>query len=143
MKLVLIRHGLQSRLPSENDLTIEGLHQAVKLGEELVATKINAIYCSPAPRCEQTMDEILRIREDDLPIHFSRLIGPKMKDEPYEKLKSRINLFLDDLKYDYKDEETVVVISHLKPLQMMMVLINGEKKNFDYGEMVSFDYAQD
>jgi broad specificity phosphatase PhoE len=143
MKLILIRHGLQSRLPGEDDLTIEGLHQAVKLGEELAATKINAIYCSPAPRCEQTMDEILRVREDEIAVCFSSLLGPKLKKDGYEKLKSRLNLFLDDLKYDHQDNETVVIISHLKPIQMIILLLTGEKAELKHGEMRSFDCAQD
>jgi broad specificity phosphatase PhoE len=136
MKIILIRHGAQSKLSEDNSLTVQGLHQAVKLADELAATKINAIYCSPAARCEQTMDEILRVREDDITIHFSILIGPKLKKEPYEKLKSRINLFLDDLKYDHKDDEIVSIFSHLRPIQMALFLLTGEKKIIDHGEMV-------
>ena len=103
MKLILIRHGESARnLPtgrqvlveSDNNLTVKGVHQAIEAGAKLLREKISAIYCSQTPRCIQTMDEILRIRDDSFPIHFTRLVGPKKKLESYEKLKARIELFM-------------------------------------------------
>jgi broad specificity phosphatase PhoE len=148
MKLILIRHGESARnrgyevTDEENNLTAAGVQQAVKIGQILLEQKIDAIYCSPAPRCEQTLNEILRNREDEMPIHFSKLIGPKIKSEEYEKLKARVNLFLDDLKYDHEKEETVVIISHQLVLAMVIFLINGEPKKFENGEVVEIDYSK-
>lgn len=140
MKLILIRHGESARNAGvyvsgeENSLTIKGVKQAVHLGEELAETHIDTIYCSHAARCEQTMDEILRNRDDEIAIHFTRLVEPKTKKEELTKLKARAELFIDDLQYDHEETETVVVISHLMPLQMMTYLLTGKKKLFENGE---------
>ena len=141
MKLILIRHGESARnrgyevASEENNLTTKGVEEAVKIGDDLLEQKIDTIYCSPAPRCEQTLNEILRKREDEIPIHFSKLIGPKIKTEDYEKLKARVVLFLDDLKHDHQREETVVVISHQLVIAMMMLLLTEKTKNLDNGEL--------
>jgi broad specificity phosphatase PhoE len=141
MKLILIRHGESARnrgyevLGEENNLTVVGVKQAVEVGAELAPKKISAIYCSQTPRCEQTMDEILRIRDDSFPIHFSRLLGPKMKSENYEKLKARVELFLDDLKYDHSEEDIVVVISHQMTISMALFLIEGKQEKLANGEI--------
>ncbi len=140
MKLILIRHGESAHnrgykvASSENNLTPIGVQQAIRLGAELKNTKIDVIYCSPALRCEQTLDEILRIRNDDMGIHLTNLIGPKLKQENFEKLKARIGLFLDDLKYDHKENETVVIVSHLLPIEMMTYLIIKDKRRLENGE---------
>ena len=141
MKLILVRHGESARnrgyevAGEENNLTAVGVKQAIEVGAMLAHEKISAIYCSQTPRCEQTMDEILRIRDDSFPIHFTRLIGPKMKSENYEKLKMRTELFLDDLKYDHKEGETVVVISHQMVISMALFLINGKQEKIGNGEI--------
>lgn len=150
MKIIFIRHGESARnrgceVPDEeNNLTAKGVSQAIEIGAKLAPIKINAIYCSKTPRCEQTMDEILRVRDDNFPIHFSRLIGPKIKKESYEKLKARVELFLDDLKYDHKKNETVVVISHSLPISMALFLINGKQEKTGNGEIkeVTVNYSK-
>jgi broad specificity phosphatase PhoE len=123
----------------ENNLTTKGVEQAVKIGEELKEQKIETIYCSPAPRCVQTLDEILRVREDKMPIHLTSLVGPKLKKENYEKLKARVKLFLDDLEYDHKKTDTVVVISHQAVIGMIIHLVIGEPKKMENGEMMEIE----
>jgi broad specificity phosphatase PhoE len=141
MKLILIRHGESARnrgyevADEENNLTTVGVAQGVKIGEELLEQKLDAIYCSPAPRCEQTLNEILRNRDDEMVIRFSRLLGPKIRKEEYEKLKARVNLFLDDLKHEHKKEETIVVISHQLVLVMIILLVTKEVKKMANGEL--------
>jgi broad specificity phosphatase PhoE len=148
MKLILIRHGESAKnrgyevSDEENFLTAKGVEQAMKLGTDLLGLKIDAIYCSSAPRCEQTLDEILRNREDEMPIHFSPLIPPKLRTEKYEKLKARVELFLNDLKYDHKNEETVAVISHQLVLAMMILKLKQEPRRIGNGEMVVIDYSK-
>jgi broad specificity phosphatase PhoE len=145
MKLILVRHGESAHnrgykvAGEENNLTAIGVQQAIRVGGELAKIKINAIYCSPTPRCEQTLDEILRIRDDDMGIHFTSLVGPKLKKENYEKLKARIELFIDDLRYDHEKGETVVVISHLLPIEMFMYVLTGDKRQLENGEMVEVE----
>ncbi len=146
MKLILVRHGESARnrgyrvLKPDNNITTEGVKQAIKLAKKLKKVKIEAIYCSPAPRCEQTMDEILRVRNGEINIHFTRLIGPKRKKENFEHLKTRIELFMDDLAYDHQDGETVMVISHRLPIEMITYLL-GNRKKIGNGEMVEVKIA--
>ena len=146
MKLILIRHGESARnrglIDEENNLTAKGVQQAIAIGAKLAPMKISAIYCSQTPRCEQTMDEILRIRDDNFPIHFTSLVGPKLKKENYEKLKSRMELFLDDLKYDHEDNETVVMISHQLPISMALFLTQGKQNKLENGEIIKIDVTR-
>lgn len=135
MKLILVRHGEYF----EDSLTIKGVKQAVEAAAKLAEHKIDTMYCSPAKRCEQTMDEILRIRSDNFPIHFSSLIGPKMKKESLTKLKSRVELFLDDLKYDQEENETVLIVSHQLVLAMVILQLTGKTKMILNGEIVQID----
>ena len=139
MKLILVRHGETF----EGDLTIKGAKQAVAAGELLFDKKINAMYCSVAERCKQTMEEILRNRSDDMALHMSSLLAPKMKSENYEHLKNRVTLFLDDLKYDHEDSETVVIVSHQLVLAMMILQLTGKTKKLEYGEVEEIEYKKD
>lgn len=142
MKLILVRHGESAHnrgykvAGDENNLTAIGVQQAIRVGAELSKIKIDAIYCSPKPRCIQTLDEILRIREDNMGIHLTGLVGPKKKKENFEKLKARIELFIDDLKYDHKENETVVIISHRVAIGMLLHLLTNDKRDLENGEMV-------
>jgi len=141
MKLILVRHGESAKnvgldvLGGDNNLTLKGVHQAIAVGKKLVEQKIDTIYCSPSERCVQTMDEILRLREDNFPIHLTKLVGPKTSKEQYEKMKARVELFLDDLKYEHQENETVVVISHQLVLAMMILQLTGETRRMENGEM--------
>lgn len=74
-----------------------------------------------------------------MPIHLTSLVGPKHKRENYEKLKARIELFLDDVKFDHKQGETILVVSHLLAIQMMTYLITGTKRRLENGEMVEIE----
>jgi broad specificity phosphatase PhoE len=67
------------------------------------------------------------------------LVGPKLKSENYEKLKARVELFLDDLRYDHEDNETIVIVSHLLSVQMMTFLITDNKRRLENGEMVEVE----
>ncbi len=141
MKLMLVRHGESARnrgyevSNQDNNLTAEGVSQAIELAKLLAKKKIDAIYCSPAARCQQTLEEILRIRIDKIPIHMCKLVGQKIKSESFEKLKRRVVGFVDDLKYDHKDSETVLIIGHQLSLGMTTYVINGKIKVFKNGEL--------
>ena len=141
MKLILVRHGESARnrgyqvADADNNLTAEGVRQAIRLAEELSGTKIDAIYCSSSARCRQTLDEILRLRDDLMPIHISKLVGPKLKKEGFEQLQRRIEIFVDDLKYEHTTEETILIISHQMPLRMMVYMTQKKDKRFENAEL--------
>src|SRR3989339_303201 len=104
MKLILVRHGESARnrgypvSAKENNLTTVGVGQAVEAARILAKKNFDVVYCSPAARCEQTLDEILRVKDEGKTIHICALIGPKRKKEKLVDLKRRIELFVDDLK---------------------------------------------
>lgn len=145
MKLILVRHGESAHnrgykvAGDENNLTAAGVAQAIKLGENLKDEKINAIYCSPKPRCVQTLDEILRVRDDDMPIHLTSLVNHKKKKENYEDLKDRVELFLDDLRYDHEPTDTILIISHLSTIEMISYLQTDNKRRLENGQMVEIE----
>jgi len=148
MKLILIRHGESAHnrgykvASDENNLTATGVAQAIKLGEILKDHKINAIYCSPKPRCIQTLDEILRVRDDDMPIHLTSLVNHKKKKENYEDLKDRVELFLDDLRHDHEPDEVILVISHLTTIEMISYLQTDNKRRLENGQMVEVELKE-
>ena len=145
MKLILIRHGESAHNRGykvagiENNLTAAGVQQAIKAGEAIRERKIDGIYCSSKPRCIQTLDEILRLRDDNMPIHLTSLVGPKKKKENYEKLKARVELFLDDLRYDHEDSDTVVIVGHLMSIQMITFLLTDNKRRLENGQIMEVE----
>lgn len=148
MKLILVRHGESAHnrgykvASEENNLTAIGVAQSIKLGEQLKDVKVTTVYCSPKPRCIQTLDEILRVRDDDMPIHLTSLVGQKKRSENYEDLKDRVELFLDDLRYDHKPNETILVISHLSTIEMISYLQTDNKRRLENGEMVEVEMKE-
>ncbi len=141
MKLILVRHGESARnrgykvRAEENNLTAQGVGQAVETAKKLIRKQIGVIYCSPTNRCEQTLDEILRVKDDSQSIYMCQLIAPKTKKEKFEGVKRRVTRFVDDVKHDHKDSETILIISHKIVLAMITYVISGEKKEFGNGEL--------
>ena len=141
MKLLLLRHGqsggnvgLKGKDEFDN-LTLRGVKQAEEAGGKLKKRKISAIYCSTAKRCEQTLDEILKVHDAMVPIHISRLIRPKMKKESWGKVQRRVKLFLADLECETEETDTVVVISHLPIIKMFAYEIEGKTEFWENGEV--------
>jgi len=118
-----------------DNLTLRGVKQAEKAGKKLKNRKIKIIYCSPAGRCVQTLDEIMEVKKSQLPAGLSRLIKPKLKKENLEDLKKRVALFLEDLKCELEEDEKALVISHLPVLKMFNYLLEKKTKHFENGEM--------
>ena len=148
MKLILVRHGESAHnrgykvAGDENNLTAVGVVQAIKLAENLKDQKFSAVYCSPKPRCVQTLDEILRVRDDDMPIHLTSLVNHKKRSENYEDLKDRVELFLDDLRFDHKPDDTILIISHLTTIEMISYLQTDNKRRLENGQMVEVELSE-
>lgn len=145
MKLILIRHAesLKNagiwRKGLKNGLSQDGEKQAKELAVRLKNEKIDCVYCSPTVRCRQTLEEILKIRDDEMPIHMSKLISQKRVDEDLDFFGKKINLFLDDLKYDHNDNEVVMVISHLLTLGVVLNLLKEKVRMLENGEAVEVE----
>ncbi|MCL4384173.1 histidine phosphatase family protein [Patescibacteria group bacterium] len=139
MKLILVRHG-------EKDLngllTEKGKVQAQKVGNFLADQKITAVYCSTVGRCEQTLTEIIKNREDDLDIRFSRLIALKTKSEEYSELNQRVSRFVEDLYLEHGEEDTVVVISHNLVIRMFVYYLTKEEAVIDEASVTIFDISK-
>lgn len=134
MKLILLRHGESqvnagNKKAGENNLTAKGRRQMAVAVKQLVGQKIEAIYCSPTLRCQESMEEILRGRGREIQVCFSKLLKPKLKEESLEELKARIEMFYDDLLVEFEGEETVLVVGHRMPLKMFVYQLTG--KNVD------------
>src|SRR3989339_1804616 len=98
MKIILVRHaeslknaGLWQR-GTKNRLSQNGEKQAKELAEKLKNRKIDCIYCSPTIRCKQTLEEILKIRDDEMLIHLSKLIDQKRIDEDMDFFQKKVGL---------------------------------------------------
>ena len=149
MKIILVRHaeslknaGLWQR-GTKNRLSQNGEKQAKELAEKLKNRKIDCIYCSPTIRCKQTLEEILKIRDDEMLIHLSKLIDQKRIDENMDFFQKKVGLFLDDLKYDHSEEDVVLVISHMMTLGTMLNLLKKESRILENGEIVEIEVKKD
>lgn len=138
MKIILVRHGESQantgNWAEENNLTKKGKQQAKKLAVELAQERFDQIYCSNTKRCIETMETILEGRKEYINISFSKLISPKKKKEDCEKLKERIKIFVEDLKYDLRDE-TVMIISHQLVIRMFLLEMMGKDEVLKNGEV--------
>lgn len=132
MKLILVRHGESeanvglTQITGTNGLTEKGKEQARQAAKKIMDEKIDAVFCSPSERCKETMDEILKIIDGNVPIHFSKLLGPKMKTEEIAYLKDRIKRFIEDLKCEFGNDETILIITHQMPIRMFSYILNGK-----------------
>lgn len=147
MKLILIRHGESKANAGEpdrvNGLTSKGLEQVKKLANYLGDNRIDHFYCSNTTRGIETLTGLLKDRGEEVQVSISRLIGPKMTMETMENLKGRIIRFIEDLKIEFGDEQTVAVISHKEALRMMYYLIMGKDMLFENGGATMIELSQD
>ncbi len=142
-----MRHGeskVNAGLVAEkNDLTAKGKQQTKELKRHLAEEKIEVVYCSRSERCIQTMEEIMEGRPVDIPIYLSKLIGSKKMAEDWSEVRRRVKRFLADLKIEYEDNETVLVISHLAVLKMFWFELTGKNvKSIKNGAVAIFDYSK-
>lgn len=145
MKLILVRHGESLAntgiqiIDGNNGLTEKGKQQAKAVAEQLKLEKIDAVFCSPNQRCQETMEEIIKDRTDSPAIHFSKLLEAKKKIESIGNLKDRTKRFLEDLKCEFENNETVLIITHQMPIRMFSYLINGSDLITENGSMNIFE----
>jgi broad specificity phosphatase PhoE len=123
-------------------LTLRGVKQAEEAAEKLKSKNIRAIYCSTAKRCEQSLDEILKVKEEMVPIHISRLLRPKTKKEKLEELQRRVKLFLADLECETEKDDEVLIISHLPIVKMFEYEIEGKADFWENGEIRELNYSK-
>jgi broad specificity phosphatase PhoE len=143
MKLILIRHGESEKNAGThgrtNGLTSKGKVQVKETSKKLMDEKIDVVYCSPTKRCEETLNEIIKNRSENMQISFTRTLGPKRKVETLEQLEKRIELFLEDLIHDHIGDETVVVVSHNMPIRMVVFKYTGEDMTIENGSITTFE----
>lgn len=128
---------------NKEGLTEVGIIEARQLALTLKNQKVNYIYCSPALRCEQTMQAILSEKEDDkdISVSFSRLIAAKTIKEELTKLKARVNVFIDDMTFDHLAGEVALAITHKSVAEMMVFILSGEHINVDQASISIFEIA--
>lgn len=147
MKLSLVRHGqaffnIGIRDFPENGLTAIGILEVKKLAEQLKSEKFDAIYCSPTLRTKQTLEEILKGREEEnFSINLSNLLLPKSKKMKLEKLKRRAEIFLQDLEAEHSSDKQILVISHQMVIRMILHKLGREDQKLEHGERVVVELA--
>lgn len=159
MKLILVRHGETeenvARVFSDvvlGNLNENGIRQATELGKELASKEVEAIYCSPADRCRQTLGWILKQTKWQVPIiyseeirerNFGQYIGQptsmlsredrnsdsekikQMGVETNKEIHQRIGSFVETIKSRH-GSQTVLVVSHGDPLTRIYGLAVGK-----------------
>ncbi len=148
MKLILARHAQSEKnvglgKNNSNNLTEIGLLEAKQLGNFLLSTPLDAIYLSPAERSQQTADSVLADRAgDSVPIIFSSLLSPKKKTETDIQLEKRVKLFLSDLLLDHKNSETILLISHSRPLSAILKHLLQQDHRLDHASITILDFTE-
>lgn len=100
-KLVLIRHGISDYNAKgiwtgwdDPDLTIEGINQAKRAGEEIKDIKFDFAYTADLIRAKHTLDEVLKaIGQQDIPV----ITAPEIKERHY-------GIFTKKNKWQVKEE---------------------------------------
>lgn len=158
--------NVSGQLGTDSSLAPEGLRQAQKLAERLKDEKIDAIYCSPMKRCQQTAEPIAKIL-DQKPIIDDRLkevewgdFDGKSAEEVRVAVEKLPKDYLDTYQYDfhrfngesYKDVEKriydflsdlssqtykrVLVVTHGGPVRMLNYILTGEKIKYQQNGVV-------
>ena len=144
--MILIRHAeSQANVGNtdvENCLTEKGISQAKELAKRLLDDRFDQIFCSPAKRCVQTLDELIKGHGEAMGISLSRLLSPKKKGEQYEELQKRIRRFVEDLKVEFENE-TVVVVSHQLVIGMFLYELTGKTELLANGEVKTAEVQSD
>ena len=154
MQIYVVRHG---EVPSnvnkvisgcnDEELTDNGISQALKIKEQLKDVKFDAVFCSPVLRAKQTanviafnydilFDERLQERDPGNMLGHKRNEVDKAEWNSLEKEKSiyngetllaginRTKSFINDLEKEYADK-TVLVITHMFICKSIWMIENG------------------
>ena len=154
MRLIITRHGeteenarhiCQGQTPGT--LSARGINEAHRLGEALKSEKIAHCFCSDQKRAADTAEIALSHRiGEPVPLTFDdrlreRYFGsfegkvfPPFSDEviPLEEVETaaqiavRLRSFLADVVTKFRDEETVLIVSHGFTLRVLLALLRGE-----------------
>ena len=139
MKLILVRHGEKD---ASGNLTDRGHWQAKQLAKFLSDQAITTVFCSPTSRCEATMEEIIRNREEVADIRISRLVDAKMKKESYSFLNQRVAHFVEDLYLEYMADDAIMVISHNLVIRMFVYYLTKVEAQIDEGSVSIFEISE-
>ena len=139
MKLILVRHGEKS---ISGQLTDRGRWQVKKLAQYLSDQKITTIFCSDAERCVETLEEIIKEREEITDIRLSQLVGLKTKSEDYNELNKRVGRFVEDLYLEFADDDAIMVVSHNLPIKMFVYYLAKEEAKIDEASVTIFEITE-
>jgi|GEM_PF-1668080 len=144
MKLILVTHAQSNRdiglMDKSESLSEIGCIEARQLAFALKPLKIDHVYCSTAERCEQTMDAFLGEKpEENISVVFSRFLGPKTTKESLVKLEGRVKVFLDELTYDHKEEEVLLVVTHRLVAAMINFVLTAEHVPIEQASISIFE----
>ena len=148
MNIYVLRHGqtdynIEGKFQGQIDIKMNkiGEEQIDKAASELNKTHFDAVFCSPLFRTRDTAHKIksLNIIFDERIIErsFGSLEGQygipdyeenleKYNIESVEKLKERVNNFLDEILEKFKDKENILIVTHEGIAQVINFYFNKE-----------------
>lgn len=139
---------------SVNDILNDtGIRQAKTLKQKLLSTKIDICFTSPLARTWSTamilVGERAEIKEDKrlLERYLGELEGKAIESydgtkywdynlnlndknvEPIQDIFKRCNSFIDDLKKNYSDDDTILVVSHAATVRCLHHILKNSDLN--------------
>lgn len=163
MNIILVRHGqtdwnVQDLLQGRSDIELNenGKKQTIETANKLIDMNIDAIYVSPLKRTMDTANQINKTRNLKLNIDnrliergFGNYEGKSkvefrkywdfelnMSDNGVEKIQElfvRVYNLLKELKEKYKENQTVLLVTHNGVNLAVTSILNGMKDNiFEY-----------
>lgn len=165
MNIYVLRHG-------QTDYNIEGKFQGqidIKMNEngekqtDNVAIELNKIhfdiiFCSPLSRtigtAKKIKNENIKIDKRIIERSFGTLEGKygipdfeenieKYSIESIEKVKLRVNSFLNEILEEYKNQENILIVTHEGIAQVINLYFNKDKKLKEFrlgtGEYIKYE----
>lgn len=150
MNIYVLRHGqtdfnIEGKFQGQIDIKMNknGEEQTDKAASELNKTHFDVVFCSPLSR---TRDTARKIKNDNVIIDariiersFGSLEGQygipnyeenieKYNIESIEKLKMRVNSFLDEIIQKFKENQNILIVTHEGIAQVINLYFNRESK---------------
>ena len=157
MNIYVLRHGqtnfnIEGKFQGQIDIKMNknGEEQTDKAALELKKTHFDVVFCSPLSR---TRDTARKIKNDNIIIEdriiersFGSLEGQygisdyeenieKYNIESIEKLKMRVNDFLDEIIQKFKEKQNILIVTHEGIAQVINLYFNkaSDLKEFRLG----------
>jgi len=154
MNIYILRHGqtdynIEGKFQGQVDIKMNknGEEQTDKAASELKKTHFDVVFCSPLSRTRDTAKKIkcntIIFDKRIIERSFGSLEGQygipnyeenleKYNIESIEKLKLRVNNFLDEIIEKYKEKENILIVTHEGIAQVINLYFNKQSNLKDF-----------